>query len=77
MNFFTMREEVTHDITQLSETEKTILTSPFTKEEVLEAIPSMDHNKAPGPDGFPAEFYLKFLQVIKFDMINVCPVTRG
>jgi hypothetical protein len=51
MNFFNMREEVTHDITQLSEAEKTILTSPFTEEEVFEAISNMEHNKAPGPDG--------------------------
>jgi hypothetical protein len=60
-SYFSMREEVTHDIAQLSEEESTILTSPFTEEEVLEAISQMEHNKAPGPDGFPAEFYQKKL----------------
>ena len=31
----------------------------------------MEHNKAPGLDGFPAEFYQVFLDVIKFDLINL------
>jgi hypothetical protein len=52
-----LSEGVTQDIPQLSDVEKDILTSPFTEEEVFEAISSMEHNKAPGTDGFPAEFY--------------------
>jgi hypothetical protein len=68
-NFFKMREEVTRDITQLSQEENSILTTPFTEEEVFEAISNMEHYKALGPDGFPAEFYQKFWQVIKFDMM--------
>jgi hypothetical protein len=55
-----LREEVTHDIPQLSEVESNILTYPFTEEEVFEAISNMKHNKAPGPDGFPGEFYQVF-----------------
>jgi hypothetical protein len=34
-----------------------ILKSPFSEKEVYEAISQMEHNKASGPDGFPAEFY--------------------
>jgi hypothetical protein len=30
------------------------------EDEVFEAISNMEHNKAAGPDGFPAEFYQKF-----------------
>jgi hypothetical protein len=29
----------------------------------------MEHNKAPGPDGFPAEFYQVFWGVIKEDLL--------
>jgi len=29
----------------------------------------MEHNKAPGPDGFPAEFYQAFWETIKDDLM--------
>jgi hypothetical protein len=29
----------------------------------------MEKNKAPGPDGFPTEFYQKFWEVIKGDLM--------
>jgi hypothetical protein len=62
-------EGVVHDIPQISAIENDILTNPFTEEEVLEAISQMEHNKAPGPDGFPAEFYQIFWSVIKGDLM--------
>jgi hypothetical protein len=54
-------EEEIHDIMQISSIENDILTTPFTEEEVFEAISQMELNKAPRPDGFPAEFYQKKL----------------
>jgi hypothetical protein len=31
----------------------------------------MEHNKGPGPDGFPMEFYQKFLEVIEANMMSL------
>ena len=36
-----------------------------------EAIFDMEHNKAPSPDGFPAEFYQKFWNTIKGDLMQM------
>jgi len=48
------------DIPQVSQPENGFLTAPFTKKEIREAIFDMEHNKAPGSDGFPDEFYQHF-----------------
>jgi len=55
------------DIPQVTMEENDFLTSPFTEKEVRDAIFDMEHNKAPGPDSFPAEFYQKFWEPIKGD----------
>ena len=55
---------------QISSLENSILTSSFTEKEVFEAISQMEHNKALGPDGFPAEFYQRFWDVINSDLMN-------
>ena len=62
---FTLEEDRIFDIPQVTQTENDILTAPFTEQEVQEAIFDIEHNKAPGPDGFPAEFYQKFCNTIK------------
>ena len=54
---FTLDETRTDDIPQVTAEENDILTTPFSEEEVRAAVFQMEHNKAPGPDGFPAEFY--------------------
>ena len=54
---FSMDESRTEDIPQVSEEENNHLTAPYTEEEVKKAVFQMEHNKARGPDGFPAEFY--------------------
>jgi hypothetical protein len=43
----------------------------FTEKEVHDAIMQMEKNKAPGPDGFVAEFYQRFWEIIKFDLMAV------
>jgi hypothetical protein len=62
-NQFSLRESDKADIPQLSNEENDILN--FTDQEVHDATMQMEKNKAPGPDGFPAEFYQMFWEVLK------------
>src|SRR5438128_12338359 len=55
----------------VSDEENAFLTAPFTEDEVWKAVFQMEHNKAPGPDGFPAEFYQNFWEVIKPDLMEL------
>ena len=43
----------------MSDADNDILVAPFSEKEVFDAIAQMKNNKAPGPDGFPVEFYKK------------------
>jgi mannosylglycoprotein endo-beta-mannosidase len=70
-NYFSMRESDKADIPQISEEENIILAADFTEKEVYEAIMQMEKNKAPGPDGFPAEFYQVFWNIIKTDIMRM------
>jgi hypothetical protein len=54
---FSLDESRTEDIPQVSGLENEQLTGEFTEKEVRETVFQMKHNKAPGPDGFPVEFY--------------------
>jgi hypothetical protein len=51
--------------------ENDILTAEFYREEVFDAIFQIKHNKAPGPDRFPMEFYKKLWEVIKKYIMNL------
>jgi mannosylglycoprotein endo-beta-mannosidase len=62
-------EDHIHDIPQVSDEENEILIADFTENEVREVVFQMEHNKAPGPDGFPVEFYQVFWGVIKDDLL--------
>jgi hypothetical protein len=57
------------DILQISQEDNEKLTTVFTEQEVKEAIFQMKHNKAPGPDGFPAKFYQIFWEIIEGDLM--------
>ena len=39
------------------------LDSPLTAEEIIFAMKNMQNNKAPGPDGFPIEFFFKDFRI--------------
>ena len=69
-------ESRTGDIPQFSAEENAFLTAPFTEDEVRQAIFQMKHNKAPGPDGFPAEFYQNFWDIIKSDLLELFNVLQ-
>ena len=62
-------ESQTDDIPQVSQLENEYLTDTFSQEEVRAAIFQMEHNKAPGLDGFPPEFYQVFWNLIKDDLM--------
>jgi hypothetical protein len=53
----------------LSTEENDILTVEFIDDEVKEAIMQMDWNKAPRSDGLPVEFYQRFWEVIKENLM--------
>jgi hypothetical protein len=57
------------DIPHVTDAENDTLISVFTEIEVKEAVFQMEHNKAPGPDGFLAEFFQVFWEIIKEDLM--------
>jgi hypothetical protein len=57
---FSLDEMQTDDIPHVSMEENGLLTATYSEEEVKKAVFQMEHNKAPGLDGFPAEFYQIF-----------------
>jgi hypothetical protein len=68
---FSMDETRIDDILQVSIEENNLLTAPYSEEEVKKAVFQMENNKALGPDGFPTEFYQKFWEVIKVDLLEL------
>jgi len=65
----TLEEDRIQDIPQVTQEDNEVLTSEFTESEVKNIVFQMEHNKAPGPDGFPAEFYQVFWEIIKDDLM--------
>ena len=65
----TLMENQILDIPQVLQEEDDALISEFTETEVRDAVFQMEHNKAPGPDGFLVEFYQVFWNLIKDDLM--------
>jgi hypothetical protein len=59
------------NMNQLSDTHISLLTAPFNINEVKKVVFEMKHNSAPGPDGFPAEFFQNFWELIHMDIWNL------
>jgi hypothetical protein len=57
----------------VSQEENDLLIKPFTMDEAQEAIFQMEHNKTPGSNGFPSEFYQSCWDIIKN---NLMPLFR-
>ena len=49
-----------HNIPKLSVTERDLMEGPISLEEALKTIKNMKNGKAPGPDGFSADFFKFF-----------------
>lgn len=48
----------------MTEEQKNSLISEITEEEIKKAIAQSKINKAPGPDGFPAEWYKEMVDLL-------------
>ena len=70
-NHFSLDESRRDDIPQVSNAENELLTACFSDKEVKETIFQMELNKSSGPDGFPAEFYQTFWEIIKKDLMSL------
>lgn len=57
-------EEVETFFSGLSGEQKTRLDAPITEEEVRAAFSSMKNGKSPGLDGFPIEYYKKYIDIL-------------
>jgi hypothetical protein len=55
----------------MSQEENNFLTAPFIEDEIKKAVFDMEHNMAPGLDGFPVDLYQKLWDLIKDDLITM------
>ena len=55
----------------VSEVENSELMNPFTEQEIIDVIWSMELDKAPGLDGFSFHFYRVWWSVIRKDLLRM------
>jgi hypothetical protein len=53
---------------KLNDEDRAFLTRPFSIEEIKKVVFGLKHNSAPGPDGFPADFFQDFWDLIHIDL---------
>lgn len=71
LNDCSLEENFRENITQVSEVENEVLIEAFSEKEVKEAFFEMEYNKAPGPDGFPTEYFQHFWDIMKPDLMEL------
>ncbi|XP_058725579.1 uncharacterized protein LOC131596860 [Vicia villosa] len=60
------------NLNSLSMSESLELESPFSLEELKEALWECDGNKSPSPDGFSIDFFKTFWLILKEDLLKFC-----
>lgn len=60
------------DVDSITEEENTLLTLPFTLEEIKTTLFDCAPHGAPGPDGIPFSFYQKFWDLVEDDLFLLC-----
>ena len=68
---FHLRPDTWADEEKLSADDNADLCHEFTETEVKEALFSMAHNRAPGPDNIPVEFYQVCWDIVKEDIMRL------
>ncbi len=58
-------------IPKINTVDKDLLDAGISEEEVLGAINSLQNNKAPGPDGFPIEYFKVFAKKLLSPLTNM------
>jgi hypothetical protein len=74
---FSLDETQTDDIPQVSTEENDLLTTPYSEDVVKKVVFQMEHNKALGPDGFPAKFCQSFWDTIEAELLHMFNVLHA
>ncbi|KAL9665459.1 hypothetical protein QQ045_020879 [Rhodiola kirilowii] len=57
---------------KITDAHNAILTEPYSEREIFTALSQISPSKAPGLDGFPADFFQKYWNVVKTDFLASC-----
>ncbi|KAH7945997.1 hypothetical protein HPB49_018825 [Dermacentor silvarum] len=68
--------EFCRDLPQVSEDILQRLCEPVTPEELRAVVKDMNASSAPGPDGIPIQFYVRFFDAVKESLLSMDPEYR-